>query len=529
MRVWPCMLDLCSLCLKLFVSLCTTVIRPATARTAPSTLTADEDDRASVLSSNSNSTTPARRSSTAGSTTDFETAQPVLLSILSHHHSVARTSSASTIGVASDSADKPPREHDAASSVVGDDGTVISSVSQSSTRTGRSTLRSSLPPNFLHDASNFKKMSPIGRYAAEKSYDMARIFHPRHGGGVGTSRVPFQASGSVDGDGDKGAVLSPLQQHRTTDSLPSQAARPGRLGVLGESTRQMRRQTFFVPGSRRLGGQDLESIAESLSAASSAVNPAPGRGGTRSERLSGWESNDSIGAALETLPSEEQHYNWVGAEARRRTTLHSTLPTDSPTHRGSPSHQRTPSSSSLEETLRVKEASKAHSDDWVPRSEHLQYHLHSKTGSPKAQGSSRTHTDSPTRALLEGAEKEGRGAKAGEQMSSDLVSRASEYGRPDHRGRTMTADTLGLDGEDADDDDDELEFSAVDDLQLAVKHPPLRTLGCNVMEYMNRQQVRSPPTISQNQCSNHSTLVAHTNRSAACRRCTASCGTEWRS
>jgi hypothetical protein len=464
---------------------------------ARTSLAGDDDDRASVLSSNSNSTTPARRSSAAGSNTDFETSQPVLLAILGHNN--ARSNSTSTLGVASDSTDRPHRaviDSDYGANVA-DDGTVVSTVSQSSTRTGRSTLRSSLPPNFMHDP---KKISPIGRYAAEKSYDMARIFTPRVGGVAGASRVPFQ-SASVDGDPEKGAVLSPLQQHRLP---PPPGTRTTRLGLLSDTGKPGRRQSFMGGStysiSRKFNSHDLDSISESMSMSTS-EKLGTGKGvlasnyRTRSERLSGWESADQ-GSAYETAdepPAEEQHYNWRGNEPRRRATLHASLPR-SPLGGGDHPPTRLATVSEHSEHGRTKETGAGAANEWVPRSEHLQYYLHSKSGSPKAQGG-RTNVDSPSRSSTHTRpfadhDKDGKGSPKHSNAAAEADSQAAESSHSAQAGRTRgrTLTDAG-DGEEGEEEDDELEFAAVDDLLEAVKKPPLRTLGCNVMDYMNRQQV----------------------------------------
>jgi hypothetical protein len=116
--------------------------------------------------------------------------------------------------------------------------------------------------------------------------------------------------------------------------------------------------------------------------------------------------------------------------------------------------------------------------DTADRPEQLQYYLHNKSGSPK-----NTHADSPVRSNTEYRKAIDQEGNKRDAAATAPPARSPRGDQSRHRGYSEDP------GEDPEDEEEEFEFTALDDLQEAVKRAPLKTLGCNVTEYINRQQV----------------------------------------
>lgn len=539
----------------------------AVATTTAGGVTADEDDRASVLSSNSNSTTPQRRASYNGSTTDVETAQPMLHSILAHHQghnarvSLLSVSSDNSAGLdrdtthiaeLSDAEQLEPLGHaeDQTGRLQADDCTVVTA---SSMRSNRSAARFHGKQNnntsMLIDTSQSKKLSPIGRYAAEKSYDMTRLFTPRTASMFNNSRVPFQSQQHMDDNSSEGdttallgtketTTLSPLQRYGLT-AHPPQPMRTPRGSLPGEATaRPVRRQTFML--NNTFLNRRLSSLDENMVSGDNSGGGGGGAGVAPQDKLSSLRSYpiDDLGLPADRPDGTAAGNNWTSQtlsakdRAQRRSTTHfyvgqNQLPGVPVASKvGSMSEDTDENAFEATDRLSFKELRVAatESSDWAqhPDEQSMLYHRHSKSTSPKAGGASakgnvafsihtRDTDGSPVRPnngysqaidqeahafkankIVEGGSDFGRPRRPSEQLGnfhshSNFSSNSSRAASPRYaRSRSMD-ERDGEEGDEEEGDEEDLVFT--DDLQAAVKAAPLKTLGCNVTDFINRQQV----------------------------------------
>ena len=336
---------------------------------------------------------------------------------------------------------------------VADDCTVLS---VSSARTHRSINRNSTgttsASNLLFDMNAMKKMSPIGRYAQEKSYDMARLFTPRPGSAL-VSRASFKSQSEDPQGGAEGGVVSPLMKRTAV------GGRTPRIGVLEKESIKQRRQSLALGSTSAYGRRfgSLEELSEEYEESEKGLERS------QSELFDGM----LLDAESYTLGGKSAAMQ--GAMSHRRSSTGSMVAGD-----GSPAD--------LNESFRKMPAVDSGA---LPLPS-----LFTQSCSPRFERGS--HSVSPVRSATEDVS----GAVTVENRPSDS-SVASEANQLAHLSEVTSAKTQqseeakqGFAGEEEEDfDEDELEFIAVDDLQEAIRVAPLKTLGCNVTDYINRQQV----------------------------------------
>ena len=486
-----------------------------------------EDDRASVLSSNSNSTTPQRRLSSTAST-DAESTQPVLLSILGLHsrpstHTMVTGSTESVIpSEKNDFNTQEEMEHtiNRVMSMSGDDMASVVSMNSTYSRNGQRGSFTSInslaargnggkPAASLLAEEQLKKLSPIGRYTAEKSYDMKRLFSSRNPAAP-FSRVPFKlAEGSEvqslaeEMDFAKGADNSPMKSTPLFNPARAQAPRVGLLGGPADSNRFTRRQASIMSsGAASLTSRRLSASSENLTAVgdnkgkstmfrvqsdrvadinSLAQNPATygnnkngkfGEDGGWSPRRAGmqrfasqgngvqnnvgigWEEYDNTAIVSDSLTYSGLHSNSVQEENSNPIQYHRHVRQETPTKRDLPNPDSSP--------MRPSNDSRHSADAELPL--------------PTALRTRKADSVSFEPAIAAGTPRSPRPSVNFERpVSVNDVERMEGYG--------------GFGDEMDEEEDDELEFTPLDDIQEAIKVAPLKTLGSNVHEFISRQQV----------------------------------------